>query len=202
MLKLHQLFFRVSLFTAAIALLIASIFSYFLVKNIEINNSIKLEKQILKTIVARGSLDSNYLTKVAKSLNIRITHILKNGKVVFDSKHYIKTMDNHANREEIIKLKNGDFASSIRYSHTLKKDLIYVATKVKDGFLRVAIMQEPIFKKIYSILLEIVALFAVLLGILIYFSNKISQKIAQDSKEIYEALEAILNKDFEWLRIV
>jgi two-component system phosphate regulon sensor histidine kinase PhoR len=60
----------------------------------------------------------------------RITVILPDGVVVGDSEEDPSVMDNHKGRPEIRKALGGQVGSSIRFSRTLKKDMMYVAMPV------------------------------------------------------------------------
>ena len=62
----------------------------------------------------------------------RITHIAPDGTVLFDSTGF-EDLDNHAQREEVEEaLKTGN-GSAVRYSSTLRANLIYVSTRLEDG---------------------------------------------------------------------
>ena len=85
--------------------------------------------------------------EVGKQLNYRITVIAAGGKVIADSDvayKKITSLDNHADREEIINARKSGQASSIRYSITIGRKLIYAAKNINlpdlpSGVLRVAI---------------------------------------------------------------
>lgn len=64
----------------------------------------------------------------------RITVILPDGRVIADSDKDYGTMDNHADRPEVIEAFSGRDGMTMRYSDTLKKDLMYVAVPIRrDG---------------------------------------------------------------------
>ena len=63
----------------------------------------------------------------------RITIITPEGGVVADSEEDPRHMDNHADRPEIVTALRGTTGSSVRFSRTLKKDLLYVAVPVREG---------------------------------------------------------------------
>lgn len=68
-----------------------------------------------------------------KDNNIRITYIDAQGRVLYDSGASSNDMDNHLNRDEIkaaLLNKNG---YEIRYSDTLKQNMMYYATKDDKG---------------------------------------------------------------------
>lgn len=71
--------------------------------------------------------DKDGIDSQTDSLVLRSTIIDSAGKVLYDS-HSTNTPDNHSNREEIRQaFRNKSDASSIRYSDTLKKEMVYCA---------------------------------------------------------------------------
>ncbi|AKG34096.1 two-component system histidine kinase PnpS [Paenibacillus durus] len=96
----------------------------------------------------------NYYTGQAKSIgkltNSRVTFITQEGKVIGDSERNPLLMDNHSNRqEEIIAAKDG-IGRAIRYSDTLKKNMLYVAQKVSsqngnfNGYIRLSLTLDNV----------------------------------------------------------
>ena len=59
-----------------------------------------------------------------QKVSMRITVLLPSGKVIGDSEENAALMDNHKNRPEIIAALAGNIGNSIRYSHTLQKDMM------------------------------------------------------------------------------
>ncbi|MFW8600805.1 ATP-binding protein [Desulfobacterota bacterium M19] len=60
----------------------------------------------------------------------RVTLIKANGKVRADSDKNPADMDNHAHRPEVAIALSGNLGTSVRFSHTLSKNMIYVALPV------------------------------------------------------------------------
>jgi two-component system, OmpR family, phosphate regulon sensor histidine kinase PhoR len=77
------------------------------------------------------------LTRLADSeaglLNGRITMILPDGKVIFDSTADAAQMENHLNRPEVQKALVGQEGSEIRLSNTLKIHELYTAVPIQSG---------------------------------------------------------------------
>lgn len=73
----------------------------------------------------------NELKKIDEE--IRFTYITRGGVVVFDTDTRLQDLDNHLSRTEIIQAIHSGEGSSVRYSKTLNKNLVYYATKLKDG---------------------------------------------------------------------
>ncbi len=65
--------------------------------------------------------------------DIRFTVILPDGRVVGDSRENPTHMDNHADRPEIRAAVAEGFGQSMRYSNTLDRNLLYVATAMRNG---------------------------------------------------------------------
>ena len=64
----------------------------------------------------------------------RITVILPDGRPLADSEHDTATMDNHRNRPEIVEALEGRVGRSIRFSDTMRRNLMYVAIPLRrDG---------------------------------------------------------------------
>lgn len=94
-----------------------------------------------------------YYTGKAKELadltDSRVTFIHLDGMVIGDSERLPKEMDNHANREEIVKAAQGEFGSTIRFSDTIGEDMLYVAHRVTsnagfDGYIRLSTSLEAV----------------------------------------------------------
>lgn len=77
----------------------------------------------------------SYLTKVSKILGqttgTRITIISPDGIVLGDSHENSQMMDNHQDRPEVALAFAGKTGTSIRYSHTLEQEMMYLAIRVK-----------------------------------------------------------------------
>lgn len=141
------------------------------------------------------------IRKLCKTLgaetNNRITVILRDGRVIGDSRKTPSLMDNHADRPEVNKAFYGQTGVAIRYSTTLKKDMIYLAIPLKqkndskDGaVLRVARPEKNINLKLQSVNLSIwlggliILIITVLLSMLIAESvNKPVQLLKQAALE-------------------
>ncbi len=123
----------------ALAVLITGIFSARLFKN-ELINHTKRELFIAATtireILYNSPFDRSYLDEECKDLGrktgVRITYIALNGTVLCDSEKDPATMDNHADRPEFKAALETGTGTSIRYSHTLEKDMMYFALALRN----------------------------------------------------------------------
>ena len=82
--------------------------------------------------------------QLGETIDARLTVILPNGKVVGDSKTEPQSMENHGGRPEIGQAVQGKANHEIRYSSTLKQDMLYFAVplynnKSVTGVLRLSV---------------------------------------------------------------
>ena len=82
--------------------------------------------------------------KIGKRAATRITVILPSGKVVGDTEKDPSKMDNHVDRPEIIEALTGDSGTSIRYSRTLDRHMMYVGIPLKKNGHIAAIIRTSI----------------------------------------------------------
>ena len=116
----------------------------------------------------------------------RVTVINPQGIVLGDSQHDIETMENHANRPEIMEAHLAQKGTSIRHSKTLDRDLCYLAIRVdyqgqRDYVLRLALPLEDLDAAIaavrWQILKASLAAALVALGIAYYFSFVFTRRV-------------------------
>ncbi len=69
----------------------------------------------------------NLCVETGSDMATRFTVILPSGEVLGDSEEDPKRMENHADRPEIIRAFDGSVGQAIRYSNTLKKEMMYMA---------------------------------------------------------------------------
>jgi two-component system phosphate regulon sensor histidine kinase PhoR len=79
-----------------------------------------------------GTLDP-LAHRLGTSAGVRVTFIDPQGMVLGESDEDRLTMDNHAGRPEVAAALAGQEGSSIRFSATIQRDLLYVAVPVRDG---------------------------------------------------------------------
>jgi two-component system, OmpR family, phosphate regulon sensor histidine kinase PhoR len=99
----------------------------------------------LVALLAAGDADSaiRMCAQVSPRLEARVTLILSSGRVIYDSDENQEVMDNHADRAEVMDAMNGKVGMSIRFSHTLGTDMMYLGTPLTvngniTGVLRVS----------------------------------------------------------------
>lgn len=71
--------------------------------------------------------------KLGESAETRFTIIMPDGKVVGDSDENPDAMEYHGDRPEIRQALGGDMGMDIRYSRTVKQEMMYIAVPLKDA---------------------------------------------------------------------
>ena len=92
--------------------------------------------QVLSEDIQTGDIIhmKTILSEVSEKLNVRITVIDTNGKVLGETSYDPSQMSNHLERPEIQAALQGGLGKEIRFSSTLNIDLIYIAQPIyKDG---------------------------------------------------------------------
>ena len=125
--------------------------------------------------------------------NIRLTLIDKKGIVLYDNViDDVATMENHANRVEIIKAQEMQRGSDIRTSSSDEHEYLYYAKRFNNYFVRVALpydIQIRHFLKADNMFLYyILGIFVITLVIISYAAGRFSKSI-QQLKEFTDAAE-------------
>ncbi len=201
MLKLNQVYFRNFLIIFFITLFLTTFLGYFVLKNIETNNYKMMLKNLIEefTIFENKSQINDVIKKIKNKTHVRITVIDKNGTVLFESDRDTKGMQNHLHRPEIIQSEKKDYGSSIRYSVSVGKDMLYVAKKVHNRYIRMAYPLENIREKLIRFWLQTVLLFSITLALSFFIALKINQKVTNDLKLIKISLQNLLQSRYDVL---
>jgi two-component system, OmpR family, phosphate regulon sensor histidine kinase PhoR len=137
-----------------------------------------------------GSVSPDHLERWSQQAGAlaqaRVTVINPQGVVLADSQHDPETMENHANRPEVLESAQKPVGKSIRHSATLNRDLCYLAMRVNyrgapGHVLRLAVPLEELDVAVAAVRWRILGasfLAAVLaLGIAFLISRSFSQRI-------------------------
>ncbi len=148
----------------AVVMLIAAFFTEFYITDAVRENYLdSLRKNLAVQIsLVSGSIDfsrtdiDDYCRQLKEKTGARVTVVRVDGRVIGDSDTSSSLMENHAHRPEIEQALMEETGSTIRYSHTLKYDFLYVAARVVEGgdtvgFVRFAIPLKQVETSINSI---------------------------------------------------
>ena len=180
---------RSVLFVSFVVIMLVSflLFALLSIPNIKRTAIEQIENQLLKECMlvsdsfvndaAKGRISDglqNKIISVSKLSGARATLIDRNGKVLADSEEpgsRISFMADHKNRPEIIQAGISGSGSSVRYSSTLNRDLVYSAYALKDsngnlqGYLRFA--EPEIYVSKYVIKIYRSFVFAFILAVIL-----------------------------------
>jgi two-component system phosphate regulon sensor histidine kinase PhoR len=76
---------------------------------------------------------AGHVGELAEHARARLTLIDASGRVLADSEPAPGELDNHLNRSELQEARLRGTGSAVRYSRTLKKDMLYVAVPLREG---------------------------------------------------------------------
>lgn len=168
---------------------------------IHLGEALKFEVTTFLETGNREGLD-RIVKDLGKHIETRISVIDRDGIVLADSDEDPAVMENHKSRPEIYKAYSGEIGQSIRFSRTVKADMLYIGIPlIRNGeikeVLRVSLYLEDIntlikdLRRKISQLTFIALVFSFLLILLLYrsFSKPIS--------ELQEASKRIASGDFE-----
>ena len=157
----HSLFFKIFLSFCLIILsfsILVFFFSFSTIKHHYINTlslelknlAYTLKLKVLPLIEEKDFKRLDSLVKeIGRNIKTRITIIAPSGKVLADSEKNPEFMENHSDRPEVKQAKTKGFGKSLRFSTTVKEEMLYVAIPVRSkekflGILRVSLFLKDI----------------------------------------------------------
>ncbi len=209
-----NIFLRIFLshFLLAIAIsLLLVVFSFRLVKKHYIETlTMDLEKMAFALEVTIepyishrnfSSLDS-LVKKTGKKIEARITVVDSNGKVLADSEEKPEEMENHGMRPEILQAFYGKTGSSLRFSETVKEEMLYVAIPIAEnennlvGVLRISLFLTQINKLLNYITTNVIFIAILLVIFSLLGAFFYSKSFARPISKLALAAEEVSNGNF------
>lgn len=136
--------------------------------------------------IAKGGIDKELLDTYAKDHAVRLTLVDHDGNVLYDNEETPSLMDNHALREEIQSAMALGDGKAVRYSKTLRTDMVYVAKSQGNLVVRLAAPVSSIAtwrKNFFSIFIPTLIPFLVILLVLcILYVAHLLRPLSQLSK--------------------
>jgi two-component system phosphate regulon sensor histidine kinase PhoR len=150
---------------------------------------------------AVDSLDA-LAKKLGTEINTRITVIDPDGHVLADSKENPHDMDNHRWRPEIANALEGAVGTSVRYSRTVKQDMLYVAVPVfKDGriigVVRTSLFLDDINTLLNTLRIRILLICAIIAAASLILAAFFSRNLSQPVRELVRASRRVADGDFD-----
>ncbi|MBU3937575.1 MAG: PAS domain-containing protein [Proteobacteria bacterium] len=163
----------------------------------------RLTQENVLALVARNDLRAlqGFCTTAGKNSGTRLTVTSPDGTVLADSDEDPARMENHGDRPEILAALAGRPTPSLRFSHTLQENMMYVATPlIQDGktkgVLRTALPVTFINNALREIFLKIAwgcLIVALIVAMVAWF---ISQRISRPLEEMRLGAERFANGAF------
>lgn len=139
--------------------------------------------------------------EMGSKIATRVTVIQPDGVVIGDSEEYPADMDNHAARPEVAAAMKDELGASVRFSQTLRRDMIYVAVPLRDngttiGVVRVSLPVTRIRDALWVLYARIAAggLLVVLLAALV--SWHVSRRLSRSLEEMKRGVDRFAQGDF------
>lgn len=196
MLKLHTIFLRRFIIIFFGLFLMLGVVFYFSIKEVFIEQT-KID--LLHNITIFSSSVENFddIDEKVKNLHtligLRITIIDKNGVVIAESDKDKTLLENHLNRIEVLQSKFKEYGSTIRYSDTVQKDLLYVSKKVvianDEYYIRMARDLENIDSEFLAMGIKVGAIFFIFIILALFATLKISKNIEQEITNMLDFLK-------------
>lgn len=108
----------------------------------------------------------------------RATLVDVDGSVVFDTEKPVETLENHADRPEVVQAREEGIGFSERSSFTLGETMLYQAVRLENGMvLRLAQEQDSLFSIMLSLAVPFLVLALVLLAISFFAARRAARTI-------------------------
>ncbi|GAX59797.1 signal transduction histidine kinase [Candidatus Scalindua japonica] len=145
-------------------------------------------------------LDS-FIKDLGKEIETRITVINPEGAVLADSEKKPSLMENHRKRFEIIEAIKYGFGTSLRYSASVKEEMLYVAVPIENNGVTYGILRASLFlKEINSLLnnlkMNIIKVAAIIVIILLIGAFLFSRNLSKPLNELGHASRKVAQGDF------
>ena len=141
------------------------------------------------------------IKKLGKQIETRITVINPEGVVFADSEKTPTLMENHKNRIEIIQAIKYGFGTSLRYSASVKEEMLYVAMPIKInskvyGVVRTSLFLKEINTLLNSLKMNIIKISVIIVVILLIGAFLFSRDFSKPLNELGAASRKVAQGDF------
>jgi two-component system phosphate regulon sensor histidine kinase PhoR len=156
------------------------------------SRSLLLETLLTDDLIRTNPVRVDSICKAyGEKISSRITVILPEGRVIGDTEADPSLMDNHSDRPEIMEAMKGNVGQSIRHSHTLDTDMLYVAIPVYSDNRIIAVVRTSVALTSLGRTLHEAEKKIIIGGILLAFLTAIASYAI--SKKISKPLEILRN---------
>ena len=143
--------------------------------------------------------------RIGEQLDVRVTYIREDGTVIADSSlalPQVRDLDNHKQRPEVQEADRKTFGSSVRYSDTVREDLLYVVRpmervgNVPSGFLRLAVPLSAVNARLDSLFNQYLLLFTLGLVACVGLSYWLASRVRGAVQRMGQVADAIGNGEY------
>jgi two-component system, OmpR family, phosphate regulon sensor histidine kinase PhoR len=161
---------------------------------------------IRKVLITNNILEKENLNKrvqdYSELIGARITIVDKTGLVIAESKHDYQVMENHKGRPEIRRAFAGDVSQSLRYSNTLKLEMLYVAVAIPDfseptHVLRLALPLRQLLELQEDLRFNLILSSLIVLFISLLISSLLVRRLVAPIRDLTNASSQFAKGDFE-----
>ena len=194
-------------FFSLAGILVGEVVSNSLVKNLGLR--LQYEAQLISDLIPEGydwqkptEAMEEIARRAGKDTRVRITVVGKNGTVLADSRTKAEKLPNHGGRPEIAAALRGETSQIVRYSTTVKTDMMYVAVPIEKknevvGVVRLSLPLEEV-KGLVADIWRIVAIITALGALLAFLvSVRVAKKMAEPLSEMTETAIALTQGDLK-----
>ena len=161
-----------------------------------------LRRNFVPLLVVQDAVALDSLVKEqGKELDIRITVIAADGRVLADAQGDPRQMDNHADRPEFILAMQGKPAEFSRVSSTLRRAMLYQSVPIRNGgriigVLRLSLFVSAIDRTLIATRRKIITLLAVLLAMALSAAFLYARYLTEPIKRLTQAAHQVAGGDF------
>ena len=142
-----------------------------------------------------------FLQEHGRKIGARLTVIDPEGVVLADSEQDPATMENHRFRPEISRALEGRPGRSLRYSNTVKEDMLYIALPLArsgrvEGVLRISLFVRDINILIKAVRKDIGLAMAIVIGLSLVGAFAFSRSLTRPLRELMKASRQVAAGDF------
>ena len=121
--------------------------------------------------------------------SVRVTHVAKDGSVLFDSRAAIEMMENHADRPEIVQAFAYGEGRDVRNSETVDHSTFYYAVRLSDGSVLRAALETSSLLSLYVNAVPLMLLVLVFMLLLcVAAANLLTRKLLQPLEQMTKSL--------------
>ncbi len=141
------------------------------------------------------------IKELGRQINTRLTIISPDGVVLADSEKNPTLMESHKNRIEIIQAIKSGFGTSLRYSASVKEEMLYVAVPIENdgkvyGVIRTSLFLNEINTLLNNLKINIIMIAVFIVIVLLIGAFLFSRSLSKPVNELAIASSKVANGDF------